>query len=111
MHSAPDLVILNGSLLTFDPARPRASALAIAGGTIVAVGETAEIRALAGSGTRIFDAQGGTVLPGFIDSHVHLFPGSVELDCLNIHGIGDEGTLTARVRARAAERPEDRLIL
>ncbi len=111
MARTPDLVILNGRLITFDPARPRASALAVAGGRIVAVGDTAEIRAMAGPGTRVFDAAGGTVLPGFIDSHVHLFPGSVELDCLNIHGVGDEGALTARVRARAAERPHDALIL
>ncbi|WP_339951443.1 amidohydrolase [uncultured Albimonas sp.] len=106
----PDLVILNGRLLTMDPARPRASALAVAGGAIVAVGETAAIRGLAGPATRILDAQGGTVLPGFIDSHVHLFQGAVELDYLDLHGTRGLDALTASVRAYAAAAPSDRVV-
>ena len=52
MAQTPQIVILNGRLITFDPERPRAEALAIRGGTIAAVGSTAEIRALAGPDTR-----------------------------------------------------------
>lgn len=78
MPSAPDLIILNGILLIFNPAQPSAQALAVSGGKISAVGSTTEIRELAGANTQIIDAAGGTVLPGFIDSHVHLFGGATE---------------------------------
>ncbi|MGR3497055.1 amidohydrolase [Citreimonas sp.] len=110
MTDAPDLVILNGRLITFDDAMPRAAAIALSGGTIAAVGSTAEIRDLAGAATRVFDAQGATVLPGFIDSHVHLFGGSVELDYLNLYGVQGLDAMTEAVRAEAARRPEDRVV-
>ncbi len=106
----PDLIILNGKLITFDPARPHASALAIAGGVITAVGTTVDIRALAGLNTRIVDAGGGTVMPGFIDSHVHLFGGSVELGYLDLYGVEGIADLSAKVRAWAADRPDDAMV-
>ena len=58
MSKTPDTVILNGRLITFDPDRPFAEALAIAGGLIAAVGTTAEVRALAVPSTRVIDAGG-----------------------------------------------------
>lgn len=102
-----DIVILNGRLITFDG--PDAEALAIAGGVIEAVGTNDEIRALAG-GARVIDAGGATVLPGFIDSHVHLFNGSAELGYLSLAGVMGADALAARVRAYAAERPEEPVI-
>jgi predicted amidohydrolase YtcJ len=109
MASTPDIVILNGRLITFDAAQPRAEALAIAGGRIAAVGTTEEIRGLAGPGTRSFDAQGATVLPGFIDSHVHLFGGSVELGYLDLTDVQGEDQLTRAVRDWSAQCPDDRV--
>jgi hypothetical protein len=106
----PDILIVNGKLVTFDHARPRASALAVRDGRILAVGETEGIRELAGPATRIFDAQGATVLPGFIDSHVHLFCGSVELDYLDLHGVGGLDALTAQVRPYADRCPDDTVV-
>ncbi len=110
MLVAPDLVILNGSVITFDPGTPRASALAVADGRILCTGDTATIRALAGPQTRVIDAQGGSVLPGFIDSHVHLFGGSVELDYLDLGGKTGFEAVTAAVRAGAAADPGARLV-
>lgn len=110
MAQTPETVILNGRLITFDPDRPHAEALAIRGNTIAAVGSTAEIRALAGPGTRVVDAGGATVLPGFIDSHVHLFGGSVELGYLDLYGVQGEEALRDKVRAWAAECPDDRVV-
>ena len=107
----PDLIVLNGRLVTFDPDHPRASALAIGGGRILAVGDETEIRDLAGPGTKVIDAGGGTVLPGVIDSHVHLFGGAAELAYCDLHGVADADTLTARLRAYAQDRPEDRLVM
>ena len=98
MSNTADIVILNGRLMTFDAARPRAEALAISGGAIMAVGDTDDIRALAGPGTRVVDAGGATVLPGFIDSHVHLFAGSVEMGYLDLYGVTGEDKVTAAAR-------------
>ncbi|MEM9845490.1 MAG: amidohydrolase, partial [Pseudomonadota bacterium] len=107
MSMSPDLIILNGKLITFDPARPRAEALAITAGRIEAVGQNDEISELASPDTRRFDAQGATVLAGFIDSHVHLFCGSVEMGYLDVHGVQGEAALTHRARTWAAEHPDE----
>ncbi len=68
----PDLVLLNGDIRTIDPFHPRVRALAVRGGRIVALGDDATIRALAGPGTQVIDAGGRLVLPGFQDTHIHL---------------------------------------
>lgn len=110
MADTADIVILNGRLITFDNARPRAQALAIRGGMIAAVGDTADMRALAGPHTRVIDAAGATVLPGFIDSHVHLFGGSVELGYLDLYGVEGEEHLTRVVRDWAGQCTGDRVV-
>ena len=110
MATPADILILNGTLITFDPAQPKAEALAITGGMITAVGSTADIRELAGPATRVVDAGGHTVLPGFIDSHVHLFGGSVEMDYLDLEEVQDIDTLTPLVRDYAARCPEDAIV-
>ncbi|MCB1445640.1 MAG: amidohydrolase [Rhizobiaceae bacterium] len=69
---APDLIIVNADIVTMDPLTPRAEALAVAAGRIAALGRSAEIAALAGPDTRIVDAGGRLVLPGFQDTHIHL---------------------------------------
>ncbi|MGK7751985.1 MULTISPECIES: amidohydrolase [unclassified Roseovarius] len=107
---APEIVILNGKVLTMDPDRPRVEALAVASGRIVALGTSAEIGALAGPDTKQVDAAGATVLPGFIDSHVHLFAGSVEMGYLDLYGVQGEDAVTEAVRAYARECPEDRVV-
>lgn len=104
---AADIIIHNGALITFDEAQ--GDALAIEGGKIVAVGG-AEVMALAGPETRVINAKGGTVLPGFIDSHVHLFGGSVELDCLNLYGVQGAEALREAVLPYAEANPDDALV-
>ncbi len=69
------LVLVNGTVLTVDADDTIAEAVAIRGDTILAVGSTAEITALAGPGTRRIDLAGRTVTPGLIDAHVHFSPG------------------------------------
>lgn len=102
-----DLIVLNGRLISFDDDRPSASALAIKDGVIIAVGETSEIKELATSSTRVIDAAGGSVLPGFIDSHVHLFTGSVELDYLDLYGVQGLDQLKQVVGPYSAHCPDD----
>ena len=69
----PSLVIINGKVWTGDPAKPAAEAIAISGNQIVAVGTTAEIRAMVTDDkkTRVVDAKGRRVIPGINDAHTH----------------------------------------
>src|SRR5688572_7959562 len=68
----PDLVLVNGRVLTMDPADTVVEALAIKDDRILAVGSTSEIEGLAGSRTERIDLRGRTALPGLADIHVHL---------------------------------------
>ena len=72
----PDLVLVNGRVLTIDPALPAAEAFAVKDGRFVALGSSADMRSLAGRNTAIIDAGQLTVTPGFIDAHCH--PGEPE---------------------------------
>ena len=99
--SAPDLAVVNAVVYTVDERRPRAEAFAVKNGRFVAVGTTAEIRALSTPAARTIDAGGMTVVPGFIDAHCH--PASsglaelLEVDC-NRRSVAE---IQAALRARA----------
>lgn len=67
----PDVVLLNGRIVTMDPAAPEVEALAMLDGRIVARGTTEAIRDLAGPGTRVEDLAGAVAIPGLVDSHAH----------------------------------------
>lgn len=67
-----DTVLLGGRIITMDPALPDASAVAVRGDRIVAVGSDADILAMCAEGTSRVDLRGRTVIPGLIDSHTHL---------------------------------------
>lgn len=102
-----EIVILNGKLMTFDG--PDAQALAIKDGRITAVGSNEEIREFAPS-ARVIDAAGGTVLPGFVDSHVHLFQGAAEAVHLDLTDVTQKSEMMNRVRRHAQENPNDKII-
>jgi predicted amidohydrolase YtcJ len=74
----PDLVVFNAKVYTVDVRAPRAEAFAIRDSRFVAIGTSAEMRALAGKSTQTYDAKGMTIVPGFIDCHNHA-PGNVLL--------------------------------
>ncbi|MBK9216678.1 MAG: amidohydrolase [Chloracidobacterium sp.] len=67
-----DLIITNANVRTLDQRRPRAQAIAVSGDRITAVGDAAVLKTLAGPKTRVLDAGGRLVIPGFNDAHVHL---------------------------------------
>ena len=71
-QAAPDLILFNGKIFTSDSAHPYVQALAIRGERIVATGDSAKIRALAGPQTKQIDLAGHTVIPGINDAHYHL---------------------------------------
>jgi predicted amidohydrolase YtcJ len=67
-----DLIVVNADIVTLDPFAPRAQALAVVQGRVLALGDTATIRNFANSSTRVVDAGGRMVLPGLQDTHIHL---------------------------------------
>ncbi|WP_341235698.1 amidohydrolase [uncultured Sulfitobacter sp.] len=105
-----DIIIQNGALITFDEDQPAATALAVVGNKIAAVGTDAQVSPLIGPETRVIDARGGTVLPGFIDSHVHLFGGSVELGYLNLYGVKGLEEMRRLILPYAEANPDDRML-
>ena len=100
-----ELIVTNARILTMDPERPRAEALAVAGGRILAVGSGADVAPLAGPGCRVIDAGGRTLLPGFVESHLHLVLGGNELTQLQLGGVEGFEALRAAVLAYAAANP------
>ncbi|MEQ8860465.1 MAG: amidohydrolase [Pseudomonadales bacterium] len=79
-----DLVIRNARIWTADPGMPMAAALAIRGENIVAVGANDRVDDLIGPTTELIDAPPGLVLPGFIDSHVHMMSSGFELSSVQL---------------------------
>ena len=106
-----NLAILNARVLTMEPSAPRATALAVAGNRIAALGDDDAIRSLIQPATRVIDARGRTVLPGFIDSHVHLFQGSAALDFLPVGHVTELEDVAAKTLAYASDRPDEPLVL
>lgn len=101
------LLIRNAKILTMDDAAPRATALAIADGRILAVSDETRARAAAGPGAREVDAGGRTVLPGFIDPHNHLLSTAESLAAVNARypAVASVADLVAAIAAEAARTP------
>ena len=78
-----DLALLNGKVITVDPEFRVAKAVAVKAGRIIAIGSTAELTELVGAETEIIDLQGKTVLPGFVDSHLHMLSTGLSLFMIN----------------------------
>ncbi len=98
-----DLVVVNARVLTSDRALPRAEAFAVKQGRFLAVGRSADIRNLATARTRVFDARGMTVTPGFIDAHCH--PSGIR-ELYEVNGnLRSIAELKAAIAKKAAETP------
>lgn len=106
-----DLVLRNGTIVTMDPARPRAAALAARGGRIVATGEPADVVALAGRTTRVVDLAGGLAVPGFIEAHGHLTGLGRARRTLDLTRARDWDAVVALAARVAAGRPRGSWIL
>src|SRR5664279_5242166 len=104
-----DLVIINGKVLTIDKENPTAQAIAIKGEKIIAVGKTSEISALIEKGlTKVIDAGGRLVLPGFNDAHVHFGP--LDPDFVELRYTTDPSLIAKKVKAQVAKSRPGELI-
>jgi predicted amidohydrolase YtcJ len=107
----PSTVLYRGNIVTMDPAKPRAQAVAIFGDRFLAVGSTQEALNLAGPSTRRIDLAGRTVVPGFIDAHSHPAGAGLQhltnIDC-DLRSIAD---ILAAVTERAGKTPQGDWIL
>jgi len=106
-----DLVVANAKVWTVDPARPRAEAVAIVGERIAAVGTAAEIDAWRGPATKVIDARGRFVMPGFNDAHIHLIEGGMQLDNVDLKDAASFEEFARRIGERAAATPKGEWIL
>lgn len=106
-----DLVVLNATIQTMDKKRPKAQAMAVADGKIVAVGSDVDIRPFIGSATRQINAGGKLVIPGFNDSHVHFLETGQQLSSVDLRDAKTPQEFVERIKKFAANLPKGRWIL
>jgi hypothetical protein len=106
-----DLAIVNARVWTVDPARPEAQAVAVRGDRIVAVGTTAEVEAQRGPSTRMVDAKGRFLMPGFNDAHVHLMMGAAQLDSVDLKDASTPEEFARRIGQRAGATAKGEWVL
>ena len=100
-----DTLVLHGKVYTLNDKQPWAQAVAVQGGKILAVGSDAEIEKLRGNDTKVIDAAGRLVLPGFTDCHIHFMDGSLSLDRVNLEDAKDPADIQQRLREYAKSHP------
>ena len=106
-----DTVYTGGPILTIDDANPRPEAVAVRDGRILAVGALSDVNAYQGDGTEVFDLDGRTMLPGFVDSHGHVVMGGLQALSANLLAppdgkVTDIASLQATLSAWAKENAE-----
>jgi predicted amidohydrolase YtcJ len=106
-----DLIIVNGKVFAADEAGTTAEAIAVSGNTILQLGTTAEISALRGPDTRLIDAAGGSVVPGFNDAHVHFISGGFALGDVDLAGLTTLREVQAAISTFASSHPGDGWLL
>lgn len=106
-----DLVVVNANIRTIVTKDSRAAALAVSGNRFVAVGTTKQIRKLIGPSTRVIDARGRLLLPGFNDSHVHFMTLGNTFSTLDLRGANVASDMTDRISRYAGFLPKGRWIL
>jgi predicted amidohydrolase YtcJ len=100
---APADLVVYGRVWTGDSARPWAGAVAVAGDTIVAVGDSTEVAWRVGPGTRMLTAP-GMVAPGFMDGHLHFVDGGFQLASVDLRPADSPEDFIARLAAFAREK-------
>jgi predicted amidohydrolase YtcJ len=110
-HPSADTIITNANVWTVDRNHPRAEAVAILNQRIAAVGTSPEMDAWRGPQTRIIDAGGKLLLPGFNDAHVHFVSGGFQLDQVQLTDAKTKDEFTKRIAAQAKKLKKGEWIL
>ena len=87
MTMSADLALIGGKILTMNPSQPRAEAIAVRKDRIVKVGESEEITRLIGKSTKVIRLNGKTVVPGLIDTHIHVADFGRFLTWVDLHDV------------------------
>jgi predicted amidohydrolase YtcJ len=101
-----DLIVRNAKVWTVDKSHPTAQAVAVLGDRIVAVGSNDDIEAWHGARTRMIDAGGKLLLPGFNDAHVHFVDGGLALDQVELNDATSATEFARRIGERARRTPK-----
>lgn len=111
VSSAPDIVLFNGRIAEPNQRQSQASALAVAGGRILAIGADQDMQNRAGADTETIDLEGRLVVPGFVDTHIHFYEWALKRRDMALDDITCLEELLARVRQAAAERSTGQWIM
>jgi predicted amidohydrolase YtcJ len=106
-----DIILINGKVYTENASQSWAQAVAIRGEKIIAVGDDARIEKLRGPATKVIDAGGKLVLPGFVDCHIHFLEGSISLGQANLEGAKNPAEIQYILREYANKHPGSGWIL
>ena len=101
-----DLIIVNAKVWTVDKAHSTAQAVAVLGDHIIAVGSNADVEALRGHDTKVIDAGGKLLLPGFNDAHVHFVGGGLQLDSVQLNDATSTEEFVRRIGEQARKTPK-----
>src|SRR5690606_14771297 len=102
----PDLVIVNAKVTTLDKANPEAQAVAIRGGKFLSVGSEQQVRAAVGPDATVIDAKGRRLIPGLIDSHIHVIRGGLNYTMeLRWDGVPSLADAMAMLKKQAQNTP------
>jgi predicted amidohydrolase YtcJ len=106
MGQPADLVITGATLEPMTDGSPRADAVAVGDGRILAIGSSGEVLSLAGPTTRVLALEGETLLPGFQDAHIHPIHGGLLRDRCDLHHLADAAAYRAAIAEYAAAHPD-----
>jgi len=110
MPNEASLVVKNANIITLNDRQPGASALCIQDGKITCIGSAEDVERRALPGTEVLDAGGATVLPGLIDSHMHLAHTGEMLNTLNLVNATSVEEIVELVRQAARDIPEGKVV-
>src|SRR5215470_20355138 len=99
--------MVGGDVWTMDAQHPRVQAVAWRGDQVVAVGDDAAVRALAGPTTRVIDLHGRSATPGLVDAHCHLYGLGTDLENVSLRDLPSEAAAAQQLAEAAKARPAD----
>jgi len=111
MFMRADMALINGNIISMNPAKPEAQAVAVLNSKIVEVGTNAEVKRWIDKNTGVIDLKGRTVVPGFIDTHVHMADFGRSFTWIDLRGVDSIKEIQRLLQKRVLETPKGKWIL